>query len=878
MGGILKQTFDVTGMTCAACSARVEKTTNNVPGVDHATVNLLKNSMEVEYDGAPETLAAVSTAVEKAGYGAVSRPAPGTGTASMTSPANGARPGNAAAEEAHRVKIRLVVSFAFSIPLFYLAMGHMFGWPLPAVLADGRNVMAFGLTQLLLLAPVVFVNFKFFRVGFKTLFHGAPNMDSLIALGSTAAIVYGVSALYRISFALGAGDMDAAQAAGMDLYFESAAMILTLITLGKYFEARAKGRTTDALEKLVDLAPKTAVRIASDGTEDRIRADDVRQGDLLAVRAGEGVPVDGVLEDGYGSVDESAITGESIPVDKRVGDSVTGATINRTGYFTMRATRVGADTTLAGIIRLVDEATSSKAPIEKIADRISGIFVPVVIAIAVVTFVVWIAIGGTLEMALSHAISVLVISCPCALGLATPTAIMVGTGRGAVNGILIKSAESLESAHDIKTVVLDKTGTVTRGEPSVTDVVLAPGATRENLLDLALAVERRSEHPLAQAVCSYARDNGAGAGASVDGFVQIPGAGIEALIDGVRVHAGNASLMEAKEIATGELRGVARDFADDGKTPLFFASEGRLLGLVAVADTVKPTSRAAVAELSAMGVRTVMLTGDNERTAAAIQRQVGVDDVIAGVLPDGKDREIRRLVAEGKTAMVGDGINDAPALARADVGIAIGAGTDIAIESADIVLMKSDPLDVPAAIQLSRATMRNIKQNLFWALFYNTICIPVAAGALSSVGVNLSPMIAAAAMSLSSVFVVSNALRLRGWKPRFESASRGTGADSSQNRVLDTGREIDEGKATADIVSADREKEIIMERTLQVEGMMCEHCVARVKKALESVDGVEEAIVDLDGGTAVALLSHEVPDDALKDAVVEADYEVTGIS
>lgn len=882
----MKQTFDVTGMTCAACSARVEKTTNNVPGVDHATVNLLKNSMEVEYDGAPETLAAVSTAVEKAGYGAVSRSASGTGTASEAFSPSGTHPGNAAAEEAHRVKIRLIVSFAFSIPLFYLAMGHMFGWPLPAFLAAGQSVMAFGLTQLLLLVPVVFVNFKFFRVGFKTLFHGAPNMDSLIALGSTAAIVYGVSALYRISYALGAGDMDAAQAAGMDLYFESAAMILTLITLGKYFEARAKGRTTDALAKLVDLAPNTAVRIASDGAEERIRADDVHQGDLLAVRAGEGIPVDGVLEDGYGSVDESAITGESIPVDKRVGDPVTGATINSTGYFTMRATRVGSDTTLAGIIRLVDEATSSKAPIEKIADKISGIFVPVVIAIAVVTFIVWIAIGGTLEMALSHAISVLVISCPCALGLATPTAIMVGTGRGAVNGILIKSAESLESAHDIKTVVLDKTGTVTKGEPSVTDVVLAPGTTREKLLDLALAVEQRSEHPLAQAVCSYARDNGASVERSVDGFVQIPGAGIEALIDGTRVLAGNASLMEAKEIATGELLGVAQDFADDGKTPSFFASEGRLLGLVAVADTVKPTSRAAVAELSAMGVRTVMLTGDNERTAAAIQRQVGVDDVIAGVLPDGKDREIRRLVAEGKTAMVGDGINDAPALARADVGIAIGAGTDIAIESADIVLMKSDPLDVPAAIQLSRATMRNIKQNLFWALFYNSICIPVAAGALSSVGVNLSPMIAAAAMSLSSVFVVSNALRLRGWKPRFEEVSTGDGAGETRIRVSGIGRDIEEGRTTVgtmsavqdDTIETTREKEITMEKTLQVEGMMCEHCVARVKKALESVDGVEEAVVDLDAGTAVALLSHEVSDDALKEAVVEADYEVTGIS
>ena len=858
----MKQTFDVTGMTCAACSARVEKATRAVPGVADVAVNLLKNSMDISFDDGVEpsaVTAAVEAAVDKAGYGASARvPAVANGGGQGAgSRAAQARPVTDAAAEAKHVRMRLIVSAAFTIPLFYLSMGHMFGWPLPGFFLGDENVLTFAFTQFLLLLPVVFVNFKFFCVGFKTLVHGAPNMDSLIALGSTAASAYGIYAIYKIGIALGAGDLHAAHMAAMDLYFESAAMILTLITLGKYFEARAKGKTTDAIAKLVDLAPKEAVRLA-DGVEERVPVEAVRVGDVLAVRAGEGVPVDGTLLEGSGTLDESVITGESVPVDKRPGDRVTGATLNSTGWFTMRADRVGDDTALAGIIRLVDEATSTKAPIEKIADKISGVFVPVVIVIAVVTFAVWMFGGATLEIALSHAISVLVISCPCALGLATPTAIMVGTGRGATNGILIKSAEALETAHDVRTVVLDKTGTVTEGAPSVTDVLAAPGASEERLLELAVSVEGRSEHPLARAVCAYARERKVYP-LLVEDFRQIPGEGVAALVDDHPSLAGNLRMMEARGIETGTFAEAARRLADEGKTPLFFAQDGELLGIVAVADTVKPSSAAALAVLKGMGIRTVMLTGDNERTAAAIQRKVGADEVIAGVLPDGKEREIRRLAEQGRVAMVCDGINDAPALARADVGIAIGAGTDVAIESADIVLMRSDLLDVPVSIQLSRATLRNIKQNLFWALVYNAVCIPVAAGALSFMGLNLNPMIAAAAMSLSSVCVVTNALRLRGWKPDLPAAP----SDAPASAPIDS-TESDNPN----------EKESTMEKTLNVEGMMCQHCVAHVKRALEGVAGVEEAVVDLDAGTATAKLAHDVPEDVLAAAIVEAGYEV----
>lgn len=869
----MKQIFDVTGMTCSACSSRVEKATKEIPGVSKVAVNLLKNSMDLDYDGDPATLTAVREAVNKAGYDTVPRD---VREKSESTAKNGASttPLNAAQLEAHTVKRRLIVSMVFTVPLFYLSMGHMFGWPLPGFFLGEQNVMVFALTQLLLLIPVLFVNFKFFRVGFKALAHRAPNMDSLIALGATAATVYGIYALYRIAYALGSGDVHGAHTAAMDLYFESAAMILALITLGKFFEARAKGRTTDAIASLMDLAPKTAVRISEDGTEEQIMADDVQTGDMLAVRSGESVPVDGVVVEGVGSVDESAITGESVPMDKMPGDTVTGATVNRTGYFTMRATRVGADTTLASIIRLVDDATSSKAPIEKIADKISGVFVPIVIVIALVTFLVWMLVGSTLEAAMAHAIAVLVISCPCALGLATPTAIMVGTGRGAKSGILIKSADALENAHDVKTVVLDKTGTITSGKPSVTDVVVAQGVTEDELLELALSVEERSEHPLARAVCVYAREQGAFP-LIVDGFEQIPGEGISARVDDHPACAGNLRMMEAFSIVTGDLAIIAQAFADDGKTPLFFARDNLLIGVIAVADTVKPTSRDAVSELRALGIRTVMLTGDNERTAAAIQRQVGVDEVVAGVLPDGKELQIRRLSENGKTAMVGDGINDAPALARADVGIAIGAGTDVAIESADVVLMRSDLMDVPAAIQLSRSTMRIIKQNMFWALVYNVACIPLAAGVLAGIGVFLNPMIAAAAMSLSSIFVVSNALRLRGWKARFKVHGLVGGGELIAAHVgQESESEVDKTMRAA-YSSAD--KEFAREKILHVEGMKCQRCAAHVEEALAAVGGVEESVIDMDAKTALVILSQEVPDEALRNAVVEAGYTVEGI-
>ena len=870
----MKRTFDVTGMTCAACSARVEKAASNVPGVATVAVNLLKNSMEVDFDGEAATLAAVSVAVEKAGYGAYPRPEAGASSANVQQPVQTM---NDPAAEAKRVRMRLIVSFCFTIPLFYLSMGHMFGWPLPGVFLGRENMLTFAFTQFLLLLPVIFVNFKFFRVGFKTLSHGAPNMDSLIALGSAASTIYGIAAIYRIGWGMGHGDIDFAHAAAMDLYFESAAMILTLITLGKYFEARAKGKTTDAIAKLMDLTPKEAARRTPDGGVERVSVEQVRVGDMLEVKAGQSVPVDGIVIEGDGVVDESVITGESVPVGKHAGDTVTGATLNKSGWFVMRADRVGADTTLAGIIRLVDEATSTKAPIEKIADKIAGVFVPVVIVIAVVTFLVWMVLSADVSTALTHAISVLVISCPCALGLATPTAIMVGTGRGASSGILVKSAEALEVAHDVKTVVFDKTGTITTGKPVVTDIVCANGVDEQGLAGLALSIEQLSEHPLAQAVAAWAEAAG-GQVQPVVAFEQVAGGGVRANVGGVCALAGNARLMEQAGVDASAFEPRAREFADEGKTPLFFACGGKVCGFVAVADTVKPSSAAALEELRAMGLRTVMLTGDNERTAQAIQRLVGADEVIAGVLPEDKEREIRRLSAQGRVAMVGDGINDAPALARADVGIAIGAGTDIAIDSADVVLMRSDVLDVPAAIQLSRSTLRNIKQNLFWALIYNAVCIPVAAGVFSFAGFTLNPMIAAAAMSCSSVCVVSNALRLRSWKPRFSSnAAQQIAAKQCDIEEEATDATASEQDIQAIDAGAPADKEIIMEKKLTVEGMMCPKCVAHVKKALEDVEGVSEAVVDLDAGTAVAKLADAVDDTVLVNAVVEAGYEVKGI-
>ena len=774
------QVFDVTGMTCAACSARVEKTTSAVPGVEKAVVNLLKNSMEVTYSGDEAVLTAISEAVDKAGYGAIPRAA-GGGASKAAAPA-GPTPADIAKAEARRVRIRLIVSFIFTIPLFYLDMGHMYGWPLPGVFLGHENMMTFGLTQFLLVIPVVAVNFKFFRNGFKGLVHKSPNMDTLVALGSAASMLYSIAALYRIGYALGHGDMDGAHMAAMDLYFESAGMILTLITLGKYFEARAKGRTTGAIEALMNLAPKTALVVGDDGSEREVPVEQVQVGYILAVRSGAGVPVDGTVVQGAAAIDESALTGESVPVDKAEGAEVCAGTVAVSGYVRIRATRVGDDTSLAHIIKLVDDATSSKAPIQRIADRISGVFVPAVISVAVLVFVVWlVATGMDVTKAVVHGISVLVISCPCALGLATPTAIMVGTGRGAKEGILIKSAETLENAHDVSCVVFDKTGTITKGTPEVTDVVAAPGMDEADLLTLALSVEERSEHPLARAVVKHAAAH-TDDKLPVSDWRQVPGEGVACTTEGQVALAGNARMMQAKGVELGGLAARADELAAQGKTPLFFAWGGQLVGLIALADTVKPTSAAAIAELRAMGIRTVMLTGDNERTAAAIQRQVGVDEVVAGVLPQGKEAEIRRLQQQGKVAMVGDGVNDAPALARADIGIAIGAGTEVAIESADMVLMRSDLLDVASAVKLSRSTLRNIKQNLFWALFYNVICIPVAAGALTPLGVTLTPDFAAFAMSCSSICVVSNALRLRGWRPKWLSGEASAAASQQGAR------------------------------------------------------------------------------------------------
>ena len=751
------QLFDITGMTCAACQVRVEAAAAGVEGVTKASVNLLKNSMELEYNGNPDVLDAVCAAVEKAGYGALPRTSADMSVFS--------RPNTELAEqEALRVKRRLIVSFIFAIPLFYLSMGHMFGWPLPAFFTADEQLLVFALTQLCLLIPIIVVNFKFFRVGFKTLSHGAPTMDSLIALGAGASTLYGIAAIVRIALAANAHE---AHMAAMDLYFESAGIILTLITLGKYFEARAKGRTTSALNALIDLAPQKAVRINDDGQEEEIPVEQVQRADLLVVRSGQTIPVDGVVVEGSASVDESALTGESIPVEKRVGSSVTGATVNTSGYFVMRAERIGAETALAKIIMLVDEATSSKAPIQRIADKISAVFVPVVIAIAVLVFVLWLAITQDIAAAVNHGISVLVISCPCALGLATPTAIMVGTGCGAKRGVLIKTAEVLENAHDIAVVALDKTGTITTGVPELSDLIPAKGIEREELLQLAYAIEAKSEHPLARAICAYAKAHNTQRMA-VQGFEQIPGGGLRARLAGETVFAGNLRFMQSEGIELADAQVLADELSKQGKTPLYFAYAGSLAGVIALADTVKESSAHAVEELSRMGIRVVMLTGDNENTARAIAQRVGITEFVANVLPQEKEACVQELAQLGKVAMVGDGVNDAPALVRADVGIAIGAGTDVAIESADIVLMRSDLMDVAAAIQLSRATLRNIKQNLFWALFYNVMCIPVAAGALVGIGISLNPMIAAAAMSCSSICVVSNALRLSAWQPSFD--------------------------------------------------------------------------------------------------------------
>ena len=910
----MKISFNVQGMTCAACSARVEKATSAVPGVASVAVNLLKNSMEVQLAAdanAAEVTAAIEAAVKKAGYGASPKgqagaPA-GPGAAATGSGVAASNPNATAEAEQKSMLHRLIASLVFTVPLFYISMGDMFGWPLPGVLTGMENMMVYGLTLFVLLVPVIFINFKSFRVGFRALANRAPNMDSLIALGSGVATVYGAYALFNMAFFMGHSDMAAAHHFAMNLYFESAAMILTLITLGKYLEARAKGKTTSSLSKLMDLSPKMATRVEDD-VEVQVPAASVRVGDVLMVRTGESVPVDGVVLEGEGSVDESVITGEPLPKSVHAGSAVTGATVNTAGWFTMRAEHVGEETVLAGIIRLVDEATSSKAPIEKMADKISGVFVPVVIAIAVVVFAVWLAVGAELSVALTYAISVLVISCPCALGLATPTAIMVGTGRGAANGILVKSAEALETARGVKTVVLDKTGTITKGAPQVTDVLPVEGVRAEELLRLAYALEKPSEHPLARAMVLYAA-GGIGADAVkesaelVSGFKQVPGQGVSACVSGAACYAGNARMMAECDIAVDASQ--AEGLADEGKTVTYFACDSKLVGIIAVADVPKATSAAAIAQLRAMGIRTVMLTGDAERTALAVQRQVGTDEVIAGVLPAEKERIVRQLSAKAPVAMVGDGINDAPALARADVGIAIGAGTDIALSSADIVLMHSDLADVPAALDLSRATMRNIKQNLFWALFYNAICIPVAAGAFAWAGFSLNPMIAAAAMSVSSVCVVTNALRLRGWKPQRVSATsmaavgKAASGPASANEVAGVGvvagavtseeannlpsaNETANDAPSSDGMTTDPNAFAVNsrsaalqfpERRLRVEGMKCHKCAGRVRGALEAVPGVESAVVDLEGKQATVHLSDSVPDEVLVGAVLEKGFE-----
>ena len=865
----MRETFDIQGMTCAACSARVQRAASDVPGVTEANVNLLKNSMELDFDGTDATAAAVVAAIEGAGYGALRRSAAGRGCAGASAPA----PGELARKAADEKLRQLVVSLAFSVPLFYVAMGPMFGWPEVPGLDGMDNMMAAALTQLLLCVPILLVNRHYFVTGFKTLWHRAPNMDTLIALGSAASFAYSVVSLYRMAWAFGAMDMTTAHEAMHGLYLDSAGMILALIDLGKYFEALAKGKTTDAIAALMDLAPKTAT-VVRDGVEVSVPSEDVRAGERVIVRAGQSVPVDGVVLEGSASIDESAITGEPVPVEKGVGDRVTAATVSGRGWIAMEATAVGEDTTLAGIIRLVDEATSSKAPIERMADKIAGVFVPVVMAIAAVAFVAWMAISGDFATALNHAISILVISCPCALGLATPTAIMVGTGRGAANGVLIKSAEALETACSVDYVVLDKTGTVTAGRPRVTDVELAAGVCEAELVRVAAALERKSEHPLAEAVCAYADEShpGVDGGACVEGFEQEAGGGLAGTVDGRRVLAGNARLMEKNGVCLGAFAQRADALAAEAKTPLFFAADGRVLGLVAVADPVKPTSAEAVSRLRALGAKTLLLTGDARLTAEAVARKVGIDEVVAGVLPSQKELRVRELQRAGhRVAMVGDGINDAPALARADVGIAIGAGTDVAIGSADVVLMRSDPADVALAMELSRATMRNIRQNLFWALFYNSICIPVAAGVLVPWGITLNPRIGAAAMGFSSVFVVGNALRLRTWKPSERRGREATPAAAPAVAVTVT-------EAAAEVKTASEtasEGRTTMEKKLNVEGMMCQHCVAHVKGALEGVEGVGEVTVDLEAGTATAACSEGVTDEALIAAVKGAGYEAS---
>ena len=841
--------YIVTGMSCAACSARVEKAVSKVPGVTSCSVSLLTNSMGVEGTATEQE---IIKAVKDAGYGASKK---GEGAAKV-------QPAQALAgedmlkdRETPVLKRRLIASVGFLIVLMYFSMGHMmWGWPVPGFMKDNHVMM--GLLQMLLTITVMVINQKFFISGFKGLIHRAPNMDTLVALGSGASFVYSTYALFAMTDAQMHGDMDAVMSYMHDFYFESAAMILALITVGKMLEARSKGKTTDALKGLMKLAPKTAVVIRGE-KEVQVSIEQVQKGDCFVVKPGENIPVDGEVIEGNSAVNESALTGESIPVDKAVGDKVSAATVNQSGYLKCRATRVGEDTTLSQIIQMVSDAAATKAPIAKIADRVSGVFVPMVITIAVLTIIVWLIAGQSIGFALSRGIAVLVISCPCALGLATPVAIMVGNGMGARNGIMFKTAVSLEETGKMQIVALDKTGTITSGEPKVTDIIPAAGVTEDTLLKYAYALEHESEHPLARAILEKAKEENAGI-EEVTGFQALPGNGLTAILDGHTLYGGNHTFISSKVSVDGDIQKKAEKLAEAGKTPLFFGNEDRLLGVIAVADVIKEDSPQAIKELQNMGIHVVMLTGDNERTAKAIGQQAGVDEVIAGVLPEGKEQVIRKLKEKGKVAMVGDGINDAPALTRADMGIAIGAGTDVAIDAADVVLMKSRLSDVPAAIRMSRATLRNIHENLFWAFFYNIIGIPLAAGVWYPLfGWKLNPMFGAAAMSLSSFCVVSNALRLNLFKMY----------DASKDKKLKAKKEKKRSK----------KEDKTMKKIMHIEGMMCGHCEAAVKKALEALPQVDEAVVSHEAGTAELTLNAEIADDVLKKTVEDKDYTVTSV-
>ncbi|QNM06270.1 heavy metal translocating P-type ATPase [Qiania dongpingensis] len=863
----MKQKFNVTGMSCSSCSANVEKSVRKLPGVKTAAVNLLSNSLVVEYEETALDDDAIISAVVHAGYGASV-----AGKESGKKKGGDVKEKNPVEEQLKNMKYRLIVSICFMIPLMYVSMGHMIGLPLPGFLSGHQNAVGYGMTQFLLTLPVMYVNRKYYQVGFKALWHRAPNMDSLIAIGSGAALVHGIAAIYMMGYGLGIQDMELVASYHMDLYFESVSMILTLITVGKYLETRSKSKTSDAISKLYDLAPKTAT-VIRDGKEEEILVEEVVAGDILAVRPGQSIPVDGVIVEGQASVDQSALTGESIPVEKGEGDTVIAATINKNGYFTFRATRVGDDTTLAKIIQLVEDANSSKAPIAKLADKIAGVFVPVVIAIALLATIIWVLVGATFGFALSIGISVLVISCPCALGLATPVAIMVGTGKGAENGILIKSAESLEVVHSVKTVVMDKTGTITEGKPKVTDILpLEPKASdgkkekldENSLLLMAASLEKPSEHPLAEAIVEEAENRGLEF-LQTEGFQAVSGRGIKAVLSEKACLAGNQSFMEENGVDVAEAESTAHRLAEEGKTPLFFARDGVLCGIVGVADVVKPTSEQAIKELEHMGIEVVMLTGDNERTANAIKNQLGISKVIAEVMPQDKEKAVRDIQESGRrVAMVGDGINDAPALARADVGIAIGAGTDVAMESADIVLMKSDLLDVVTAIQLSKSVLRNIKENLFWAFFYNSIGIPLAAGVFYNLlQWKLNPMFAAAAMSLSSVCVVSNALRLKGFRTKFAFHTEAPTKEISCPDGSCIRKPIEEKSKGEDET---------MKKIMKIEGMSCNHCKMSAEKALNAIEGVT-AEVDLEKKQAEITLEKEVADETLKAAIVEAGFE-----